>query len=82
MLNLLATEAVNGELVLVSLDKLEVASTTGIRKQVALLMADAAIALGARLNLGNRDLIHKGTAVAAAAVVLGGVLRIGHCVGQ
>jgi len=50
--------------------------------QVALLGADAAIAVAHSLNLGGLDLKDKGTAVAVAAVCLGRLLGVGHVVAR
>lgn len=77
MSEFVVVEGVTGQRGRVALDELDVA---GLGKDVedSLLVADAAIAFGRLLDLGEGDLVDVGFAVAVATVGLEGCLLVGH----
>lgn len=72
MLDVSPTKFVGRELGLIALDNFETGAISA-RKEVALLVADAAVALMDRLDLGDFSFVNKRAAVAVAAIGLKGV---------
>ena len=74
-------EGVLSQLLLIALDKLD---TSGRElPEIALLVADAAVALVRGLDLGQLALVHKGTAVAVTSIGFFGLLGgVGHCLSR